>query len=148
MRIYAFIAAATALIGLGWWGAAQAAESGGFPGQWRELERLSLAHSTLVLDAKFECKLVHGKLICGKDVNDDNHKHGDHEHGDNKPKTEKKSGNICEGGGSCPPGYVVLDKPNKYGACCEPKEIARQDVADAGTGRAKMQIRHVRNMAE
>jgi hypothetical protein len=23
---------------------------------------------------------------------------------------------------SCPAGYVVLDKPNKYGACCEPKE--------------------------
>ena len=23
---------------------------------------------------------------------------------------------------ACPPGYVVLDKPNKYGAYCEPKE--------------------------
>ncbi len=23
---------------------------------------------------------------------------------------------------SCPVGYVTLDKPNKYGACCEPKE--------------------------
>ena len=23
---------------------------------------------------------------------------------------------------SCPAGYVVLDKPNKYGALCEPKE--------------------------
>ncbi|MGH6734638.1 MAG: hypothetical protein ACRECX_00955 [Methyloceanibacter sp.] len=35
---------------------------------------------------------------------------------------KKKTGNICEGEIACPPGYVVLDKPNKYGACCEPKE--------------------------
>lgn len=34
----------------------------------------------------------------------------------------KKTGNICQGEIACPPGYVVLDKPNKYGACCEPKE--------------------------
>jgi hypothetical protein len=34
----------------------------------------------------------------------------------------KKTGNICEGEIACPPGYVVLDKLNKYGACCEPKE--------------------------
>jgi hypothetical protein len=32
------------------------------------------------------------------------------------------SGNKCEGEHSCPDGMVVLDKPNKYGACCEAKE--------------------------
>jgi hypothetical protein len=32
------------------------------------------------------------------------------------------SGNKCEGEHSCPAGMVVLDTPNKYGACCEAKE--------------------------
>ena len=34
----------------------------------------------------------------------------------------QNSGNKCQGEVACPPGYVVLDKPNKYGACCEPRE--------------------------
>jgi hypothetical protein len=35
---------------------------------------------------------------------------------------KKKTGNICKGEIACPPGYVVLDKPNAYGACCEQKQ--------------------------
>jgi hypothetical protein len=35
---------------------------------------------------------------------------------------KKNKGNKCAREHSCPAGYVVLDKPNKYGACCEPKE--------------------------
>jgi hypothetical protein len=34
----------------------------------------------------------------------------------------QNTGNKCQGEVACPPGYVVLDKPNKYGACCEPRE--------------------------
>jgi len=37
-------------------------------------------------------------------------------------KKKNKHGGSTEGEHACPPGYVVLDKPNKYGAYCEPKE--------------------------
>jgi hypothetical protein len=40
-----------------------------------------------------------------------------------KVKKKKHHGDENQNGErSCPPGYVVLDKPNKYGAYCEPKE--------------------------
>src|SRR4051794_3968449 len=51
--------------------------------------------------ASFGCTLSHGKLVCG-DLKGNKHKGS-------------------QGERSCPPGYVVLDKPNKYGAFCEPK---------------------------
>ena len=35
---------------------------------------------------------------------------------------KKNKGNKCKSEHSCPAGYVVLDKPNAYGACCEAKE--------------------------
>ena len=52
--------------------------------------------------------------------NNDDHKsdNGDHHH--NKKDKDKDKNNAKER--SCPVGYVVLDKPNKYGAYCEPKE--------------------------
>ena len=39
-------------------------------------------------------------------------------------KKKKKHDGDMQGEHSCPPGYMVLDKPNKYGAYCElvPKE--------------------------
>jgi hypothetical protein len=37
-------------------------------------------------------------------------------------KKKKNKDTSTPGEHSCPPGYVVLDKPNKYGAFCEPKE--------------------------
>ena len=39
-----------------------------------------------------------------------------------KNRTEGEKGDGTQGERSCPPGYVVLDKPNRYGAFCEPKE--------------------------
>ena len=40
-----------------------------------------------------------------------------------KKKKQDDGGNTTQGGErSCPAGYVVLDKPNKYGSFCEPKE--------------------------
>lgn len=66
---------------------------------------------------KKKCVTVGDKRICfeddAKNRNDD----------DDKPK-KKKTGNKCQGEISCPAGYVVLDKPNKYGACCEPKDAS------------------------
>ena len=79
----------------------------------RCLGDLSLTHAPLVLGVKFGCKLVKSKLVCGEDINDD--------HGDGGKKHKKKDEGT-QGERSCPPGYVVLDKPNQYGAFCEPKE--------------------------
>jgi hypothetical protein len=66
---------------------------------------------------KKKCITIGDKRICLEDFG--NKKNDDDDDADDKPK---KTGNICEGEVACPPGYVVLDKPNKYGACCEPKE--------------------------
>ncbi len=42
--------------------------------------------------------------------------------GDKEENEKENEGQGTQGERSCPPGYVVLDKPNKYGAFCEPKE--------------------------
>jgi hypothetical protein len=78
---------------------------------------------TLLSMAKQKCVTIGEKRVCFEDgkskkSNDDD----DDDDDDDKPKKKKKTGNICEGKIVCDPGYVVLDKPNKYGACCEPKE--------------------------
>ena len=81
--------------------------------------------SAIVLAAKFECKMVGGKLVCGSDLNKETGGGAGNAGGEKKKKKTDKNqeGNICAGKKvSCPAGYVVLDKPNKYGACCEPKE--------------------------
>jgi hypothetical protein len=76
--------------------------------------------SGLAVSVASKCITVGDKRICLED--DDNPKNNDNEDvNDDKPK-KKKTSNICAGDVSCPAGYVVLDKPNKYGACCEPKE--------------------------
>jgi hypothetical protein len=60
-----------------------------------------------------KCIKIGGKRICLE---------GEDNGAGNAGGATKNTGNICEGEIACPPGYVVLDKPNKYGACCEPKE--------------------------
>jgi hypothetical protein len=80
--------------------------------------------SGLVVTASSKCITVGGKRVCLEDDdNDDDDDIGkkDDDDDDDKPK-KKKTGNICAGEVSCPAGYVVLDKPNAYGACCELKE--------------------------
>jgi hypothetical protein len=67
---------------------------------------------------KKKCITIGDKRIC---FEDDAKNRDDDDDDDDKPK-KKKRGNICGGETACPPGYVVLDKPNKYGACCEAKE--------------------------
>jgi hypothetical protein len=90
----------------------------------------AISHSAPLLDAEFGCKVVKDKLVCGKDVNDGDgskkHKKKNEgtqgEKGDGTQGTQGEKGDGTQGERSCPPGYVVLDKPNKYGAFCEPKE--------------------------
>jgi hypothetical protein len=67
---------------------------------------------------KKKCVTIGEKRVC---FEDDAKNRNDDDDDDDKPK-KKKTGNKCQGEISCPAGYVVLDKPNKYGACCEPKE--------------------------
>jgi hypothetical protein len=75
------------------------------------------AETTLAMapqpEPKKKCITIGDKRICLEDFG------GKKDDDEDEPK---KTGNICEGEIACPPGYVVLDKPNKYGACCEPKE--------------------------
>ncbi len=59
-------------------------------------------------------------------------KNDDDDDDDDKPKAQKKNkdknknkeqaGKTCGKKVNCEVGYVRLDKPNKYGACCEPRE--------------------------
>ena len=72
--------------------------------------------SPLPMQAGFKCGLVNGKLVCG-----DKKSSGDADDEDNqKPKAGEATKNCKKA--RCEPGLVVLEKPNKYGACCEPKE--------------------------
>ena len=82
------------------------------------LALLSVSPSAVV-EAGFGCNFENGKLVCGKgnggaDANDDQ--------GTRKKKKHKDTDTGNQGERSCPPGYVVLDKPNKCGSFCEPKE--------------------------
>lgn len=76
-----------------------------------------------------KCITVLGQRLCvDDDRNGRNGKKGDGENAGNP------------GERSCPPGYVVLDKPNKYGAFCEPREgfpePAQQQAKSCGFGMA------------
>ena len=77
---------------------------------------------SLATAAGFKCKKVDGKLICGdfgksgkKDDDDDD---------DDQPKESKDKviPKTCGKKVNCEAGFVKLEKPNKYGACCEARE--------------------------
>ena len=82
--------------------------------------------STLPTQAGFNCGLINGKLVCGDKKNtkhnddDDNDQGKNNDDNDQKPKG-KKTAKDCKKA-RCEPGLVVLEKPNKYGACCEARE--------------------------
>jgi hypothetical protein len=83
-----------------------------------ETEILAVVSATGA-QAKEKCITIDGKRICltegDKKNNDDD---GDND--DDKPKSKKTAKNCKKA--RCEPGLVVLDKPNKYGACCEARE--------------------------
>jgi hypothetical protein len=66
-----------------------------------------------------KCIVIGGTRVCledargGRDDDDDD---------DRPPKKKKKGDQATPGERSCPPGYVVLDKANRYGNFCEPRE--------------------------
>ncbi len=70
--------------------------------------------SGFVLKAGVTCKLQRGKLICAT-TNDDQDDNEDEDNGDS-PAAFSCAKARCE------PGMVVLEKPNRYGACCEARE--------------------------
>ncbi len=98
------------------------------------------AYAPIVKAATFGCTLSHGQLVCGVVNGDKNTNEQDGQLQGQSPCPPSgatglvKHKTACQQGGSpinnagsqdehsCPPGYVVLDKPNKYGAFCEPKE--------------------------
>ncbi|MGH6734632.1 MAG: hypothetical protein ACRECX_00925 [Methyloceanibacter sp.] len=82
----------------------------------------------------FGCKIIDRKLVCGKDIGGDKNGGGAKKQDDKDQENKKKTGNICEGEIACPPGYMVLDKPNKYGACCELVEQKATCPADRPVG--------------
>jgi len=74
----------------------------------------------------FKCGLVNGKLVCGDKQSGGNKQGGSKKqsNGDEKPKKAKDKAipKTCGKKVNCEPGFVRLEKPNKYGACCEARE--------------------------
>jgi len=80
----------------------------------------------VVVPVAFKCEMVEGKLVCGKtggsksrDDDDD-----DNDDDDDRPKKSKDKviPKTCGKKVNCEAGFVKLEKPNKYGACCEARE--------------------------
>jgi hypothetical protein len=92
-----------------------------------QLALLLIAAAILVLGSSFKaeagkkCISIGEKRICFEDGKNKKSKDDDGDDGGGNEEPQK-TGNKCQGEIACPPGYVVLDKPNEYGACCEPKE--------------------------
>ena len=70
----------------------------------------------------FKCRKVDGKLVCGSSKGDKNRDNDDDD--DDKPKKSKDKviPKTCGKKVNCEAGFVKLEKPNKYGACCEARE--------------------------
>jgi len=96
-----------------------------------QLASLLIAAAIFVLGSSFDvnagkkCITVGEKSICfddgkSKKSNDDDDP-GKKDGGVNQDEQNKGAADKS-GDRACPPGYVVLEKPNKYGAFCEPKE--------------------------
>jgi len=75
-------------------------------------------------DGDFFCKNVKKH----KHHDDDDNEAGEHQGKHEKHGKHSNKENICEGPNECPAGYRDLEKPSKYGACCE--EIKDGDKAE------------------
>ena len=64
-----------------------------------------------------------GKLVCGSTKGNKN-RDDDDDDGDDKPKKSKDKiiPKTCGKKVNCEAGFVKLEKPNKFGACCEARE--------------------------
>jgi hypothetical protein len=68
--------------------------------------------------AKQKCITIGEKRVCFEDGA--KKKNDDDDDDDDEPKSKKATKDCRKA--RCEPGLVVLDKPNKYGACCEARE--------------------------
>ena len=75
----------------------------------------------IVVQTDFKCRKVDGKLVCGSTKG--NQQNGDDDD-DERPKKSKDKviPKTCGKKVNCEAGFVKLQKPNKYGACCEARE--------------------------
>ena len=91
------------------------------------------AGQSLLMQAKRKCITVRGEQYClvkGKQDSDAD-TCGDKSSGATEPnKAEPKER-------ACPPGYVVLAKPNKYGAFCEPVQTCPSTPSDNASGKVE-----------
>ena len=81
-----------------------------------------VAAQDLLIQVDSKCRKVDGDLVCG---NKKGNKNRDDDDGDDdKPKKSKDKGipKTCGKKVNCEAGFVKLEKPNKYGACCEARE--------------------------
>lgn len=88
----------------------------------RAADPSALVSGTSVVPAGFKCDFVGGKLVCGKTQNQGT-SDGDQDNSDRPTKSKDKViPKTCGKKVNCEAGYVKLEKPNKYGACCEARE--------------------------
>ena len=81
----------------------------------------SFAH--VIGPVAFKCGMVNGKLVCGNTKGNEN-RGDDDDDDDDRPKKSKDKviPKTCGKKVNCEAGFVKLEKPNKYGACCEARE--------------------------
>jgi hypothetical protein len=87
-----------------------------------------LATTADFLVVGFKCDLVNGKLVCGDKQGGKKQGNGDDDDDQPKKSKDKAITKTCGKKVNCEAGLVKLEKPNKYGACCE----ARQGVCPTG----------------
>ena len=80
----------------------------------------------VVVPVAFKCEMVEGKLVCGKTggskSRDDDDDDNDDDYDRPKKSKDKEIPKTCGKKVNCEAGFVKLEKPNKYGACCEARE--------------------------
>ena len=78
----------------------------------------------VVVPVAFKCEMVEGKLVCGKTSGGKSRDDDDNDDDDDRPKKseDKVIPKTCGKKVNCEAGFVKLEKPNKYGACCEARE--------------------------
>lgn len=74
-----------------------------------------------IVPVGFKCGLVNGKLVCG-DKEGGKKQSNDADNDRPKKSKDKVVPKTCGKKVNCEAGFVRLEKPNKYGACCEARE--------------------------
>ena len=82
-----------------------------------------LSASDVIVLVAFKCEMVEGKLVCGSTKgNKDRDENDDDDNDKPKKSKDKVIPKTCGKKVNCEAGFVKLEKPNKYGACCEARE--------------------------